>query len=81
MTRTYHDANDDLRALESYETRAQRIDASMTNFPSREYYRRIWQDERGELFAIISREVWSVERREWGYSHDYALVRPVGFTD
>lgn len=69
--------NDEVRTLTTYEGRAQRIDTYNTDFPANEYYRRVWQDEDGNLYAFILREVWAVEPIEWTFG--YTAMRPVGF--
>ena len=77
-TKTYEDADCTPHTLTIYERNAQRVDTGMTSFPRSEYYRRIWQDERGDLFAIIGREVWSVAAAPWICG--YVAHIPVGFT-
>lgn len=77
-TRIYEDSDYQRHELTAYERSAQRIDAGQTSFPRKEYYRRVWKDERGELFVIIEREVWSVSPAPWLCG--YIAHIPVGFT-
>lgn len=77
-TKTYEDAYHMTHTLTLYERRAQLVDTGMTSFPHKKYYRRIWWDECGDLYAIIGREVWVVSAAPWIYG--YIAQIPVGFT-